>query len=274
MKIILTLMIALWLQPAFAQKGLSVMTYNIRYDSPNDGPDHWDIRRKMLVDQVNFYAPDVLGVQEAMLHQMEYLQSNLKGYRYVGVGRDDGNDAGEFSAIFYKLDLTLINSGTFWLSETPDRPSKDWDAALPRICTYALLEFHDNRFWIFNTHFDHIGPKARLASSKLILNQMALLNSENLPIVLIGDFNAREKEPPILEISSKYQDSRYSTDQFFGGSDTFNGFQIEPEENSRIDYIFHNDQLISKKTAILSQLIEQHYPSDHFPVISYFVLSQ
>ena len=94
MKIILTLMIALWLQPAFAQKGLSVMTYNIRYDSPNDGPDHWDIRRKMLVDQVNFYAPDVLGVQEAMLHQMEYLQSNLKGYRYVGVGRDDGNDAG------------------------------------------------------------------------------------------------------------------------------------------------------------------------------------
>ena len=259
----------------FAQENLSVMTYNIRYDSPNDGLDQWDYRKKILTDQVQFYAPDILGIQEGLLHQIEYIKDALKDYEYLGVGRDDGGKKGEFCALFYKKEiLTAKQTGTFWLSKTPKIPSKDWDAALPRICTYARFSTGKNEFWVFNTHFDHLGITARLASSELILDEMARINKQNHPAILMGDFNALEQEPPIQWITQQYLDSRYSTRHFFGGTSTFNGFNIAPEENRRIDFIFHNEQLISTKTAIISQLIEQHYPSDHFPVISYFIFDE
>jgi endonuclease/exonuclease/phosphatase family metal-dependent hydrolase len=259
----------------FAQENLSVMTYNIRYDSPNDGLDQWDNRKKILTDQIQFYAPTILGIQEGLLHQIEYIKETLKDYEYLGVGRDDGEKKGEYCALFYnKKQLTTKQIGTFWLSQTPEIPSKDWDAALPRICTYALFSSGKNEFWVFNTHFDHLGRIARLASSKLILTEMARINKQNHAAILMGDFNALEHEPPIQWITKKYLDSRYSAHHFFGGTSTFNGFNIAPEKNKRIDFIFHNEQLISTKTAIISQLIEQHYPSDHFPVISYFIFDE
>jgi len=259
----------------FAQENLSVMTYNIRYDSPNDGLDQWNYRKKILTDQIRFYAPDVLGIQEGLLHQIKYIKTALKDYEYLGVGRDDGGKKGEYCALFYKKEiLTPKQTGTFWLSKTPKIPSKDWDAALPRICTYACFNNGKNEFWVFNTHFDHLGITARLASSELILDEMARINKQNHPAILMGDFNALEQEPPIQWINQQYLDSRYSTRHFFGGTSTFNGFNIALEENRRIDFIFHNEQLIPTKTAIISQLIEQHYPSDHFPVISYFIFDE
>ena len=259
----------------FAQEKLSVMTYNIRYDNPNDSLDQWSYRKKILTDQILFYAPDILGIQEGLLHQIEYIKENLKDYKYLGVGRDDGEKKGEYCALFYKNEfLTPIKNGTFWLSKSPETPSKDWDAALPRICTYAYFSYKKNKLWVFNTHFDHLGIMARLASSKLILNQMERINKQNHPTILMGDFNALEQEPPIQRITEKYLDSRYSAHHFFGGNSTVNGFNISPEENKRIDFIFHNEQLISTKTTIISQLIEQHYPSDHFPVISYFIFKE
>ena len=259
----------------FAQINLSVMTYNIRYDNPNDGLDQWDNRKKMLTGQIQFYAPDILGIQEGLLHQIEYINKNLKDYKYLGVGRDDGGQKGEYCALFYNYKhLKMKNTGTFWLSKTPESPSKNWDAALPRICTYAQFSSKEIKFWVFNTHFDHVGKMARFASSELILKKIAKINKQDHPIILMGDFNALEKEPPIQLITKKYLDSRYSSDHFFGGNSTFNGFNIVPEENRRIDFIFHNEHLISTKTAIISQLIEQHYPSDHFPVISYFNLKE
>ena len=275
MKIILLLLFQSITCALVAQETLSVMTYNIRYDSPYDSLDRWDYRKKILTDQIRFYAPDVLGIQEGLLHQIKYIKNALKDYEYLGVGRDDGGKKGEYCALFYKKEiLTPKQTGTFWLSKTPKFPSKDWDAALPRICTYAHFSTGKNEFWVFNTHFDHLGITARLASSELILNEMARINKQNHPAILMGDFNALEQEPPIQWITQQYLDSRYSTRHFFGGTSTFNGFNITPQENRRIDFIFHNEQLISTKTAIISQLIEQHYPSDHFPVISYFIFDE
>ena len=130
----------------FAQEKLSVMTYNIRYDNPNDSLDQWSHRKKILTDQILFYAPDILGIQEGLLHQIEYIKENLKDYKYLGVGRDDGEKKGEYCALFYKNEfLTPIKNGTFWLSKSPETPSKDWDAALPRICTYAYFSYKKNQ---------------------------------------------------------------------------------------------------------------------------------
>ncbi len=276
-----TIKIFLWLLfqnvnlQIFAQDKLSVMTYNIRYDNPNDGLNQWNNRKEILTNQIQFYAPDILGIQEGLLHQIEYIKKTLKFYDYLGVGRDDGGQEGEYCAVFYnKKQLTPTQIGTFWLSKTPEIPSKNWDAALPKICTYAEFSSKKNQFWVFNTHYDHLGKMARSASSELILTKIANINKQDHPVILMGDFNALEKELPIQLITKKYLDSRHSTNHFFGGNSTFNGFNIEPEENRRIDFIFHNEQLIPTKTAIISQLIEQHYPSDHFPVISYFIFKE
>ena len=168
----------------------------------------------------------------------------------------------------------MKNSDTFWLSKTPEIPSKNWDAALPRICIYAQFNLKEIQFWIFNTHFDHLGKIARFASSELNLTKIAKINKQDHPIILMGDFNTLEKESPIQLITTKYFDSRYSSDHFFGGNSIFNGFNIASEEIRCIDFIFHNERLIPTKTDIISQLIEQYYPSDYFPVISYFIFKE
>ncbi|MEM8889234.1 MAG: endonuclease/exonuclease/phosphatase family protein, partial [Bacteroidota bacterium] len=140
------------------------MTYNLRYDNPNDGENRWDLRKEFLRDQLKFFEPDVMGIQEGLKHQLDYLDGELSAYSYIGVGRDDGKEKGEYTAIFYKADkLSLIRQSTFWLSESPDEISVGWDAALERICTYALFEEKAGgaKFYVFNTHFDHRGEKAR-----------------------------------------------------------------------------------------------------------------
>ena len=151
---------------ALSGQPLRVLTYNIRYDNPQDGENAWEKRRDFLCGQLEFYGPDVVGVQEALHHQLMYMNEKMPGFRYVGAGRDDGGTAGEYSAIFYRAGrLELLDSGTFWLSPTPEKPSKGWDAALNRVCTFALLRdtASGQTWWIFNTHFDHIGKEpARL----------------------------------------------------------------------------------------------------------------
>ncbi|HNU60249.1 MAG TPA: endonuclease/exonuclease/phosphatase family protein, partial [Aquaticitalea sp.] len=137
-------------------------------------------------------APDVLGVQEAMPNQMKDMDSLLVDYGFVGVGRDDGKDLGEYSAIFYhKHKLRIVESATFWLSQTPDKVSMGWDAACNRVCTYALFEdkVSNEQFWVFNTHFDHIGVEARKNSTLLILDKIEQITGGNKPVFLMGDFN-------------------------------------------------------------------------------------
>lgn len=247
-----------------------IMTYNIRYDNPQDGDDNWHQRKAWLAGQVKFYEPDVLGIQEGLHQQVAYLDEQLDEYGYVGIGRDDGKEEGEYSAVFYKSNkLEVLESGTFWLSETPDEPSKGWDANIKRICTYAL--FKDKQtgklFWVFNTHFDHKGKEAREESAKLVLKKIASINTKNLPVVLMGDFNATIEDQPIITIKEKMKDSRdVSQSPPFGPSGTASGFGVTKPVTKRIDYIFVSDNMHVNKYAVISDSKDLHYPSDHLPV--------
>jgi endonuclease/exonuclease/phosphatase family metal-dependent hydrolase len=168
------------------------MTYNIRYDNVNDGENQWFKRKEFLTNQMAYNAPDILGIQEGLHHQVKYIDSVLTQYKYIGVGRDDGKIKGEYSAIFYDdRKLEVINQGTFWLSKTPEEISVGWDAAMERICTYGLFidKTTDQQFFVFNTHFDHIGNMAREESAKLILKKATILNKNNLPLIIMRDFN-------------------------------------------------------------------------------------
>ncbi|HSI69568.1 MAG TPA: endonuclease/exonuclease/phosphatase family protein, partial [Gillisia sp.] len=143
---------------------VNVMSYNIKYATENDGENSWSKRKDHLTNQIKFFHPDVLGVQEALHGQMEHIKDNVADYQYVGAARDDGKTKGEYSAIFYNSSkFELLEESTFWLSETPNSPSKGWDASFPRVCTYVKLKEKESgkEFWVFNTHFDHEGDEAR-----------------------------------------------------------------------------------------------------------------
>ena len=255
-----------------AQTNLKLMTYNIRYDNANDGENRWDMRKDWLTNQVRFVSPDIMGIQEGLAHQVNFLDENLKDYKYVGIGRDDGKTKGEFSAIFYDFTkLDLVDQNTFWLSETPEKPSVGWDASMERICTYALFEHKatNRQFLVFNTHFDHIGDLARANSIDLILTQIDKLNINNLPVFLMGDLNLEPDAEPIQHLSSKMKDAFHnSVNPAFGPTGTFNGFKHDRNVTRRIDYIFTGLRGIEvNKYAVLSDSKDLKYPSDHLPVV-------
>jgi endonuclease/exonuclease/phosphatase family metal-dependent hydrolase len=267
MRLLLAWLMFLSLLKGVSQE-LSVMTYNIRLDWGND-QNSWTNRKEPLLSQIQFYEPDIFGIQEGLPHQVSYLDSALEAYSYIGVGRDDGKWAGEYSAIYFKTaDFKLLNQSTFWLSTTPDLPSLGWDAAIKRICTYALFQRNaDGRqFWIFNTHFDHVGVKARENSMELILSKIDSLNKKNLPVVLMGDLNLQPHETPIVLAKGTLQDSREVADLVFGIEGTFNGFNFENVPTRRIDYVFINEHFSVNKYAVLSEALDLRYISDHFPV--------
>ncbi|WP_036380102.1 endonuclease/exonuclease/phosphatase family protein [Muricauda sp. MAR_2010_75] len=254
-------------------QNLEVISYNIRYDNPNDKPNHWDNRKEFLIAQLNFYAPDVFGTQEGLVHQLKAIDDGLDKYTYFGVGRDHGDDRGEFTAIFYNKDkLKVLDESTFWLSETPKVPSKGWDAALPRICTYGLFENKEDgsKFMVFNTHFDHVGVKAREESSKLILEKIKEFNPSNLPVILTGDFNLESESPGVQVILTEMEDAHIAAgENAFGPIGTFNGFDFAKPVERRIDYIFVSpDSIEVIKSAILSDSKDLRYPSDHLPVFA------
>ncbi|MDC6384730.1 endonuclease/exonuclease/phosphatase family protein [Flagellimonas taeanensis] len=251
---------------------IDVISYNIRYDNPDDKPNNWDNRKEFLISQLNFYAPDVFGTQEGLVHQLKDIDNGLEDYTYFGVGRDQGDDKGEFTAIFYNTKkLKLLGQSTFWLSETPETPSKGWDAALPRICTYGLFEnIGDGRkFMVFNTHFDHVGEKAREESSKLILRKIKKLNADGWPVVLTGDFNLSSESIGVQVILGEMKDAHIAAGKnAFGPTGTFNGFDFDKPVDRRIDYIFVSDAFEVHKSAILSDSKDLRYPSDHLPVFA------
>ena len=249
----------------------SVMTYNIRYDTQKDGENRWDARKAFLIAQIKFHGPDIIGIQEGLAGQVKYLDKELAGFRYVGVGRDDGKKKGEFSAIFYNTNkFKVIESSTFWLSDTPAQISVGWDAAMERICTYALFEHLETgqRLWVFNTHFDHVGKEARKNSASLIHNQIKSLNKDGLPFILMGDLNLEPDSEPIRYLSQHLNDSKkVSKEVVFGPEGTFNNFQFDKPVTRRIDYIFTGKSGIEvQKYAVLSDSKNLRYPSDHLPV--------
>lgn len=250
---------------------VKVMTYNIRFDNPQDGADAWENRKQQVAEQLMFYEPAVFGIQEGLHHQVQYLNESLPPYQYEGVGRDDGKTGGEYSAIFYdNRRFSLLKANTFWLSKTPQEPSVGWDAAMERICTYVLLEDreHQQPIWFFNTHFDHVGEQSRYQSAQLILKKIDELNPNGYPVVLMGDLNAEPGDAPIDTLSERMQDAFSVTEKpAFGPTGTYNGFHFDRPVERRIDYIFVRGAAVVRY-GVLSDPEDMHYPSDHFPVMA------
>lgn len=266
----LSLLLMLLAQTVFSQD-IKVMSYNIRLDIQSDGENQWSKRKEFLTDQVKFYEPDFMGVQEALPQQMSYIDSTLTAYNFIGKGRDDGQSKGEHSAIFYNSDkFKLLQENTFWLSETPEKPSKGWDAAYNRVCTYGLFQNKKTKkkLWVFNTHFDHVGNTARAESSKLILEKIRTVNKDNFPVVLTGDFNLEPQTTPIKLITAELDDAKKVCEGIvFGPEGTFNAFEFNKPVTLWIDYIFISKKGMKvTKFATLSDSKNCRYPSDHLPI--------
>jgi endonuclease/exonuclease/phosphatase family metal-dependent hydrolase len=255
-----------------------VMSFNIRYDNPDDGVNAWKYRKNVVASLIRFHRNDLIGTQEALLNQIQDLDEFLPEFAWIGVGRDDGKLKGEFCAIFYRKDrFELIEDGTFWLSEHPEVPgSKSWDAAITRIVTWG--RFYDlknkNTFIVFNTHYDHIGVQAREKSSELILQKIRLL-SQGDPVILLGDLNAIETDSPYSILTKPQENGTPKLfDAFYhakfghyGPKSTWNAFR-EIEPNRRIDFILLDKHFSVIQHGILSDTKNGRFPSDHLPVIA------
>ncbi|CAH0999105.1 hypothetical protein LEM8419_00401 [Neolewinella maritima] len=256
--------------PEGRAQSLKVMTYNVRLDVASDSLNAWPHRRDFLADQIEFHAPDVLGTQEGTPGQIDWLDERLTGYARIGEGREGGH-RGEYSAIYYdRHRLAVQQSGTFWLSETPDTVSVGWDAALPRIVTWGRFRDRDTwrDFYAFNTHFDHRGEEARLRSAELILTMIDSLNPDGLPFVLTGDLNLTPDSAPLQLLSDTLTDAFVAAPVRLGPAGTFTGFDYGAPATRRIDYIFAGPGVEVVNFATLTDAIDGRYPSDHFPLLA------
>lgn len=254
---------------------LSIMSFNIRYDNPNDAPHDWGRRKDSVAALINTYGADLVGTQEVLHHQLEDLQERLKDYKYFGVGRLDGKEAGEYAALWYKAErFQEEDGGYFWLSETPEiAGSMGWDAACERIATWLKLKDKQSgkTFFIVNTHMDHEGQVARQEGIKLICSRIAQL-AEGLPLILMGDFNAPPSDD-VYALATKKQgsielyDSRMQVKERLGMEGTFHDFgRISPSERPRIDYIFVSSNFSTQKHEHISTDNPQLCISDHSAV--------
>ena len=249
-----------------------IATFNIRWDNPGDEGNLWKDRLPHVVSLIQFHQIGLFGTQETLVHQLNQINEGL-GYLSIGVGRDDGKEKGEFSPIHYDPKrYQLEDSGTFWLSPTPDIPSKGWDAALPRICTWGRFKSKEGtRFYVFNIHYDHIGQQAREESSKLVASKIRELNRENLPVIWMGDFNVTPDNSAYSTIVSDpaWKDTRLvSKIPSYGPRGTFTGFDWNKMPDGIIDHIFIQGKIQVIRHGILTDNYGKKYPSDHFPVMA------
>ena len=276
---------------------INVASYNIRQYNKQDSinGNGWQVRCPILAQLIRFHEFDVFGTQEGFKHQLEDLKAALPGYDYTGVSREDGADAGEHSAIFYRTDLfTLVDHGDFWLSETPEKPSIGWDAVLPRICSWARLRHNPTgkEFLFFNLHMDHIGKQARVESALLVQQKMNEFGSE-LPTFLTGDFNVDQTHQSYtaLTTSGKLKDSYCTAKLVYALNGTFNDYSTNDYSTSCIDHIFVSPNVKVDKYGVLTDTYRTpvdgaearqpgsapeeisliphvaRTPSDHFPVM-------
>ncbi len=272
MKKIFFLFLILFPFSVFAQQ-MNIISFNIRYNTPNDGLNAWPNRIEMVSGLLKFHEPDIFGFQEALIGQIEDTKNTLPDFDWFGVGRDDGKTAGEFSPIFFnKIKFILIENGTLWLSETPEKPSKGWDAALNRVVTWGRFKSKvtGKQFLVFNTHFDHIGVEARKNSAALIGKIIKEKTAgKNLPVILTGDFNLAPEEEPIVQLKKLVKDSREISElPPYGPVGTFNSFDWNAPMEKRIDYIFVHGNISVLKYAVLTDSKGQRWPSDHLPVFA------
>lgn len=251
--------------------GLKVMSYNIRLGEANDGTNSWALRYSATAEMILDQAPDVFGLQEAMPYQVLFIDENFKNYDNVGVGREDGKKKGEHMSIFWnKKTVSMLKWGTFWLSETPDKPSKGWDAECFRTATWALMKDKKSgrKFYFVNTHLDHVGKEARRNGLKLIVDKIAQINSDGYPVVLAGDFNMKPEDPALSDLDSVMSCTRKiaaKTDNH----DTFNGWG---RGNGIIDYIYCSGfGSCSEYQTVTKRYEDRKFISDHYPVFAILI---
>lgn len=274
--ILLILSLSCRQKPEPVESSLTVMSFNIRLDTPADGDNAWPYRKEMVASMIRFHRADVAGLQEVLHHQVTQLDSLLHDYAWIGSGRDDGAKEGEYSPIFYnKEKLECLLNGQFWLSEHPNTPGIGWDAACPRIVTWGKFRNRHNgkTCYHFNTHFDHVGQTARSESARLIKRKIQEIAGD-APVILTGDFNFLPSSEP-YRILTDPQEGRPLTDGYLvsrepphGPDGSWSGFHIAGEPGRRIDYIFVSAGVHIQRYGILSDSWSGKFPSDHLPVLA------
>ena len=252
------------------QKELKVMSYNIRMGIAKDGTNSWEFRCPATIEMLNAQKPDVFGVQEAFEFQIRFIEEYCRDYKSVGVGRDDGKKKGEYMSIFWnKKTVSLLKWGTFWLSETPDKPSRGWDAHCRRTATWALMKDKKTgkKFYFVNTHLDHKGKEAQKNGLKLIVDRIESINPQGYPMILTGDFNIKPDNAALVELDSRMQSTRKiaaDTDNH----NTFNGWSVKPTD-SVIDYIYISGfSSCPQYRTVTEKYAERPFVSDHYPIFA------
>ena len=252
---------------------MRVASYNIRYENTSDKGNLWQDRSSHLTDLIKFHDFDVFGVEEALQHQLETLQASLPGYAYYGIGRDDGKKAGEHESIFYKTRLfSLMDKGDFWLSATPDVPSKSWDApCCNRICSWVKLKVKSTgkTFYVFNAHYDYEKDYARNQSSLLMIKKIKEI-AGNSPVIMVGDINGGNNSSwyKTLQDSKKLEDTYVQAKAPYKPRGSFNSFGRH-EDGELIDHVFCSKEFTVEKWAVLSDTYGKgKFPSDHCPIFT------
>ncbi len=272
-KISFSIVLLLGFSYILSAQELTVASFNIRLKTTSDVGNLWDDRKQAVTNLIQFHEFDIFGIQEGFYEQVQDMKSQLPGFEYIGVGRDDGAEKGEHSAIFFNTQrFKLIKDGTFWLSASDTgKPNKGWDAALPRICTWGVFEDNKNgkQFIFMNTHFDHVGVEARRESAKLILEKAKEL-ANDLPIILTGDFNVDETNEAYFTLakSGVVQDTYELAKIVYEPNSSFNAWGKGLKPKQRIDHIFITKPFNVRKYGILTDTYMGKFPSDHFPVVS------
>ena len=250
---------------------LKVMSYNIRLGSANDGTNSWALRYPATAEMIEDQMPDIFGVQEALASQIRFIEDNFVDYKSVGVGREDGKKDGEHMSIFWnKKTVSLLKWGTFWLSETPEKPSMGWDAACKRTATWALMKCKKtgNKFYYVNTHLDHKGTEAQKNGLKLIVDRIDDINPEGYPMILTGDFNITPDNPNLVELDSKMQSVRKVAEKT-DNHDTFNGWG---KGKGVIDYIYASGfSAYPEYQTVTKRYADRKFVSDHYPICAVLV---
>ena len=253
-------------------KELKVMSYNVRYDTPKDGENAWDLRKHATIAMLNDVKPDVFGVQEALPNQVAYISEQAPNYKNVGVGRDDGISKGEHMSVFWNTEtIEMLEWGTYWLSETPDVPSYGWDAGCRRTATWTLMKDKRNgkKFFFVNTHLDHKGVEARKNGLQLVIDKIAAMNPDGYPMVLTGDFNVTPDDECLVDLDKQMESVRKIakvTDNYT----TYNGWgNNSPEKGYVIDYIYVSGfTSVPEYSTNLKAYADRQFVSDHYPLVS------
>ncbi len=272
-------LISLFPEMESKQDIIKAMTFNIRYGKANDGENSWEYRKDLVFKVIREGQYDFIGMQEAMIFQIDEILEKCEGYQYTGITREKDPKKGEASPILYNsLRWKLIEGRTMWLSETPEIPaSKSWNSSLPRIFTWGIFENNDSKeqILIVNTHYDHRSAEARHRSSMVIVDHIKKM-ANNLSVILLGDFNAGEKDPPITYLTNNnvlpLKDAYRSVHQVPQEKDmTFYGWRDHiPGTGKRLDYIFYRGDIKPVSSQVIDYNADGRYPSDHMPVIAIF----